>query len=57
MKRIRRGKEVEVPEQWVGTTTSKKTKRERKQRAEAKIAERRKFLKRDKQFDLNSQDT
>jgi hypothetical protein len=55
MKRMRRGKDVEIPDEWLGQVTTDKTKRLRKQLAEEKIRLRKKRLKDLKHFDFSQE--
>lgn len=54
MKRIRRNKEVEIPEKWVGNFTTDKSKRQRRFLAEQKVAQRKKRLRDDEDFDYKN---
>lgn len=55
MKRTRRGKEIEIPDEWLGKVTTHKTKRLRKQIAEEKLRLRKKRLKELKHFDFSQE--
>ena len=56
MQRTRRGKTIEVPEEWVGNFTTKKTRNDRKIKARCKVLERKKRLKSEKLFDIEQEE-
>lgn len=55
MKRKRRGRVVEVPKEWVGNFTTKKTRADRKIKARCKILGRKKRLIEDEKFDFEQE--